>query len=230
MRASLSALVVVLGCAGAPRPPARPPTVEEQLREAVVSFLHCVERDGAECKSSTAPYRAFQALDLLVAVRDLAPTRLLRELPRRVEVARDELAAHKRIIRQLADLERPLSLAACGPGPVRPAGPHVMALVKQARERMERLLLHDQPIAADVLEVLEASAQLEALWLVELLCQQGTPVARLAVLFEPAGPVVVGLETTPFLPFAPPQPAPPVHVEPEARWVDPWLPAEPREL
>jgi hypothetical protein len=231
MRAPSLALAVGLAAAllatCGPPPKAPPPArdLDAEARAAAETFLHCYERDGAECRHQEAPYRSWHALRALLAVRDHSPVALLEELPRALDEVRDDAVGRKTLIGQLTTWEPTARAGQCHPVAVRALGASIDALRQAARARVEDLGLGDTAAGGRVGEVSEAAAGLRETREVRLAC--ASRELHLVLAPTPDGgwhpvqlgdaPVAVGAGTVPEVP-------PTVITVPDSEAIDPWLP------
>lgn len=158
LRASLL-VVAALGCARPPPPAAPPRDPDAEARAVAQSFLHCVERAGAECRSEAAPYEAFAAVQLLARLRDAVPTLLLARLDEWLESVRHAAPARRALVQSLTALEAALRQGDCAPATVRrllPAG--AAPLAEAAVARAQRLGLLEGISGGDI-AALPASAE-----------------------------------------------------------------------
>jgi hypothetical protein len=222
----LAMVVLEASCGPPPAASSLPRDLDAEAKGAADTFLRCYERDGAECRHTDAPFRAWHALRTLIAVRDHSPLALVEEVPRSLDDLRDDAAGRKAFIAQLAQRESEVRVGRCAATAVRTVGSAIEALRQAARSRLEELGLGDTAAGGRLGEVSEATAGLREAREVRVTCAGGREL-HLVLVPTPEGawhPVQLG-ETPVAVGVVPVAETTPVAVTvADTESIDPWLP------
>lgn len=210
------------------------PAIRDFDREAWASadsFIQCIERSGAECRPTVAPYRAWAAVRLLGYLRDGSPVSVLDRLPSSVKSVTDDEPARRALISEIASAEPTVHVANCQAQGIRRLDDQgIGPLVEGALRRARSLGLLASHFGRELDALPTIAAPMAASRVVEVFCGRTQRRFYLVLGLVEGGFQVVSLQDLP--PDLKPRPRPTVilALPPPPDVVSPYIPVPEEQL